>query len=126
MRLLKALVISLAFSLLATSQVTLPGTPAGKMLQGWIDTFNAGDVEARAKFIREHYSDAVLQGAPPERMARRGLEFREEVGGGFELYKITDSSDTEIKALLREKSGFGWAVIGVKVDPAKPTLVTAV
>ena len=126
MRLIKGLVVSLVFSLLATSQVALPDTPAGKMLKGWLETFNAGDVDARAKFIREHYSEAVLQGAPPERMARRGLEFREDVGGGFDLYKVTQSSDTEIKAVLQEKSGFGWAAIGIKVDPAKPTMVTSV
>ena len=126
MRLIKGLVVSLVFSLLATSQVALPDTPAGKMLKVWLDTFNAGDVDARAKFIREHYSEAVLQGAPPERMARRGLEFREDVGGGFDLYKVTQSSDTEIKAVLQEKSGFGWAAIGIKVDPSRPTMVTSV
>ena len=112
--------------MLAASQTVIPDTAPGKLLKGWIDTFNAGDVDARAKFIREHYSDAVLDGAPPERMARRGLEFREEAGGGLDLYKIAQSSETEIKALLKERGGFGWAVIGIKVDPAKPNMVIAV
>ena len=112
--------------MLAASQTVIPDTAPGKLLKGWIDTFNSGDVDARAKFIRAHYSDAVLDGATPERMARRGLEFREEVGGGFDLFKITQSSETEIKALLKERSGFGWAAIGIKVDPGKPTTIVAV
>ena len=126
MRLLKALLVLVGWSMLAASQTTIPDTAPGKLLKGWIDTFNAGDVDARAKFIREHYSDAVLDGATPERMARRGLEFRDEVGGGFDLFKITQSSETEIKALLKERSGFGWAAIGIKVDPVKPATVVAV
>jgi CubicO group peptidase (beta-lactamase class C family) len=111
---------------LLSAQVSSPNTAPGRLLQQWIETFNAGDVEKRARFIREHYDASVLEGVQPEQIARRGLEFREMAGGGFDLYKVTQSSETEVKALLREKGGFGWAVLDIKTDPAKPEIISTV
>jgi CubicO group peptidase (beta-lactamase class C family) len=124
-RALRQLLLLLFIPVLALAQTNIPSTNPGKLLQGWLDTFNAGDVERRAKFIGEHYADSVLQGAKPEQMARRMLRFREMVGGGFDLYKVMQSSDTEIKAVLKEKGGFGWAQIRIQVDAAKPDRITA-
>lgn len=121
----KRLVLLLLLPSIAIAQANIPSTNPGKLLQGWIDTFNSGNVSQRTKFIEEHYTEAVLDGAKPEQMARRALGFREMVGGGFEFYKVTQSSDTEIKALLKEKGGFGWAEIRIQVDPAKPERITA-
>ena len=125
MNLRKRLALLLLLPSIALAQVNLPSTSPRKLLQIWLDTLNSGDVPQRTKFIEEHYSDAVLEGAKPEQMARRGLRFREMVGGGFDLYKVTQSSDSEIKALLKEKGGFGWAEIRIQVDPAKPERITA-
>jgi CubicO group peptidase (beta-lactamase class C family) len=125
MNLRKRLALLLLLPSIAFAQTNLPSTSPGKLLQSWLDTLNSGDVPQRTKFIEEHYSDAVLEGAKPEQMARRGLRFREMVGGGFDLYKVTQSSETEIKALLKEKGGFGWAEIRIQVDPAKPERITA-
>jgi CubicO group peptidase (beta-lactamase class C family) len=125
MKLLKKLAVLLLLPGLVLAQANIPSTNPGKLLQGWLDTLNSGEVPQRTKFIEEHYSDAVLDGAKPEQMARRGLRFREMVGGGFDLYKVTQSTDTEIKALLKEKGGFGWAEIRIQVDPAKPERITA-
>lgn len=110
----------------ALAQANLPDTAPGRLMRGWLDTFNAGQVDARAKFIADHYSDAVREGATPEQMAQRMLRFREMVGGGFDLYKVVESSDAAIKAILREKSGFGWATMRLKVDPARPEIITAI
>jgi CubicO group peptidase (beta-lactamase class C family) len=122
----KTAAVLLLFTTLAFAQNRIPDTPPGRLLQGWLDTFNAGDVEKRAKFITEHYADSVLEGAKPIEMARRMLGFRQMVGGGFDFYKVTQSSDTGIKALLKERGGFGWAEIAVKIAAAKPDLITAI
>ena len=111
---------------LLSAQVSSPNTAPGRLLQQWIETFNAGDVEKRAKFIKEHYEPSVLEGVQPEEMARRALDFREMTGGGFDLYKVTQSSESEVRAVLREKSGFGWAVLDIKTDPAKPEIISFV
>lgn len=125
MKRLKKLAILLLLPGLVLAQANIPSTNPGKLLEGWLGTFNSGDVAQRTKFIEEHYTEAVLDGAQPEQLARRALRFREMVGGGFELYKVTQSSDTEIKALLKEKGGFGWAEIHIQVDPAKSERITA-
>jgi CubicO group peptidase (beta-lactamase class C family) len=125
MKVLRIISLVLVMAALLAGQVTTPDTAPGRLLRGWLDTFNAGNVDGRAKFIREHYSDAVLHGIPPENMARRGMEFRDDVGGGFDLHAITESNATDIKAVLQEKSGFGWASIHIKVDPAKPTVISS-
>jgi CubicO group peptidase (beta-lactamase class C family) len=125
MNLRKRVALLLLLPSIAFAQTNLPSTNPGKLLQSWLDTFNSGDVTQRTKFIEEHYSEAVLDGARPEQMARRALRFREMVGGGFDLYKVTQSSETEIKALLKEKGGFGWAEIRIQVDPAKPERIVA-
>jgi CubicO group peptidase (beta-lactamase class C family) len=126
MKIRKAAVAVLLACPLLSAQIGTPNTVPGRLLQQWIETFNAGDVEKRARFIREHYDPSVLEGIEPEQMARRALEFREMAGGGFDLYKVTQSSETEVKALLREKGGFGWAVLDIKTDPAKPEIISAV
>lgn len=124
MSLCKKLALLVLLPSLVLAQANIPSTNPGKLLQGWLETLNSGDVAPRTKFIEEHYTEAVLDGVKPEQMARRGLRFREMVGGGFDLYKVTQSSDTEIKALLKEKGGFGWAEIRIQVDPAKPERIT--
>jgi CubicO group peptidase (beta-lactamase class C family) len=111
---------------LALAQVKLPDTAPARLMQGWLDTFNAGNVELRTKFIADHYAESVRDGATPEQMARRMLQFREVVGGGFDLYNVPESSDTVIKAILREKNGFGWATMVLRVDPAKPEIITSI
>jgi D-alanyl-D-alanine carboxypeptidase len=114
---LKKIALLLLFPVLAVAQSTIPATAPGKLLQGWLETFNAGDVERRAQFITEHYSDSALRGAKPEMIARNMLRFREMVGGGFDFYKITQASENEIRALLKEKGGFGWAILRLQLDP---------
>jgi CubicO group peptidase (beta-lactamase class C family) len=125
MNLQKRLAVLLLLPSIAFAQSNIPSTSPGRLLHGWLDTFNSGEVAQRTKFIEEHYSEGVLDGARPEQMARRALRFREMVGGGFDLYKVTQSSETEIKALLKEKGGFGWAEIRIQVDAAKPERIIA-
>jgi CubicO group peptidase (beta-lactamase class C family) len=121
---LKKVTVLLLFAVLARAQSNTPSTPPEKLFRGWLETFNAGDVERRAQFIKEHYSDSVLRGAKPEMIARNMLRFREMVGGGFDLYKVTQSSDTEIKVLLKEKGGFGWAMVHLRLDPKSPERIS--
>ena len=89
MKRLKRLVILLLLPGVVLAQANIPSISPGKLLQGWLGTFNWGDVAQRTKFIEEHYTEAVLDGAQPEQLARRALRFRETVGGGFDLYKIS-------------------------------------
>ncbi|HEX4542029.1 MAG TPA: hypothetical protein VH114_02595, partial [Candidatus Acidoferrum sp.] len=63
MNLRKRLVVFLLLPSLVLAQENFRSTNPGKLLQSWLDTFNSGDVTQRTKFIEEHYSEAVLDGA---------------------------------------------------------------
>lgn len=119
-----AAICSAAISQATGGEATIPETPPGRLLKSWLDSFNSGDVERHTKFLAEHDSEADRRG-PPDRAAKRAMEFRERVGGGFDVYRVEESSDTELKAVLRERGGFGWAEVVLKVDPAHPQMIAS-
>lgn len=102
--------------------LVFPDTAPARLLKAWIESLNAGDLDARTKFLTEHVSDADRQ-MPPAQAAERDLRFRDRIGGGFDVVKIEDSSSTEVRALLKEKGGFGWGELRLTVDPSNPNLI---
>jgi D-alanyl-D-alanine carboxypeptidase len=123
---LKKVALLLLLPLLASAQSNIPSSAPGKLLQDWLETFNAGDVDRRAQFITEHYSEAALRGAKPEMLARNMLRFRDMVGGGFEFFKTIEASEMEIKVLLKEKGGFGWAILHIRLDAKNSGRISAI
>jgi D-alanyl-D-alanine carboxypeptidase len=94
------------------AQATLPATPAGAQLAGWLAAFNAHD---RATLL------AFLQKNAPDRAARIADEFDfENRTGGFDLRKVKDCGDTTCSVLLQEKSSDQFAQADIEVDPAAP------
>src|SRR6267142_2069480 len=110
-------------TIFALAENRIPSTPPGRLLQAWLESFNAGDLDRHTRFMAAHSSDASREGRPAARVAQNEVRFRDVVGGGFDFYKVTQSSDTELHALLKERSGLGWAEIIVRVDPAKPDVI---
>lgn len=107
----------------ALGQAAIPNTPPGRLLRSWLDSFNSGDLERHTKFLAEHASDQVRHGQPAPRAAQYEMRFHVLVGGGFDFYRMFDSSETELRALLRERGGFGWAEIKLSVDPGHPDVI---
>ena len=108
----------------AFAQAAIPDTPPGRLFQSWLDSFNSGDVARHTKFLAEHASDQVRQGQPAARAARDEMRFRSVVVG-FDLYKVLASSDTELRVLLKERGGFGFAEAVYRVDPAHPDVIAS-
>ncbi len=109
----------------AAGQVAIPDSPPGHLLENWLDSFNSGDLDRLAKFLTEHDSEADRH-APPRQAAQRLLEFRERVGGGFDFYKMEESSASQLKAILKERGGFGWAEVVLKVDAGRPNIIASI
>jgi len=101
-----------------------PVTAPGRLLKAWIESFNAGDLDGRTRFLTEHVSDAARQMLPAQ-AAERDLQFRGRIGGGFDVSKIEESSNTEVRALLKERGGVGWGELTLKVDPQTPNLIAS-
>src|SRR6185503_18215331 len=94
------------------AQSQLPDTPAGNQAKGWLEVFNAGDVEKRRAFLQKNY---------PSRLERfdRETEMRGRTGG-FDVVKVAESTPTKIVLLIRERLGDQIAQFTVEVEPVPP------
>src|SRR5258705_9615211 len=65
----------------------LPDTPAANQAKGWLEVFNAGDVEKRREFLQKNY---------PSRLERfdRETEMRRSTGG-FDVTKNFGATPTK-------------------------------
>ena len=64
----------------------LPDTPAANQAKGWLEVFNAGDVEKRREFLQKNYPSR-LERFDRETEMRRGT-------GGFDVMKVEESTST--------------------------------
>jgi D-alanyl-D-alanine carboxypeptidase len=90
----------------------LPDTPAANQAKGWLEVFNAGDVEKRRAFLQKNYPSR-LERLDRETEMRRGT-------GGFDVMKVAESTPTKIVLLIQERLGEQFAQFTVEVEPAPP------
>lgn len=90
----------------------LPDTPAANQAKGWLEVFNAGDVEKRRAFLQKNY---------PSRLERfdRETEMR-RVTGGFDVMKVAESTPTKIVLLIQERLSDQFAQFTIEVEPEPP------
>src|ERR1044071_6167279 len=89
-----------------------PDTPAANQAKGWLEVFNAGDVEKRRAFLQKNYPSR-LERFDRETEMRRGT-------GGFDVKKVEESTPTKIVLLIQERLGDQVARFTVEVEPAPP------
>lgn len=94
-------------------QTTVPDTPAGKVLQAWLDAFNSGD---RAKI------EAYVKTFNPKQSVDFMLTFRTQTGG-FELLGIENSEPKLIRFRVKEKASPTIAIGSFQLDDAQPATV---
>ncbi|HZE72497.1 MAG TPA: serine hydrolase domain-containing protein [Pyrinomonadaceae bacterium] len=100
----------------AQSQLSqLPDTPAGNQAKGWLEVFNAGNVEKRRAFLQKNYPSR-LERFDRETEMRRGT-------GGFDVRKVAESTPTKITLLIQERLGDQLAQFTVEVEPAPPHMI---
>jgi retinol-binding protein 3 len=99
----------------ASAQVTIPDTPAGRIMGAWLEAFNSGD---RARL------DDYFKSYEPEKHADDFIGFRDRVGG-FELLSVEKSEPRRIVFLLKERNSEGRAVGKFQVSDSDPPQVTS-
>jgi retinol-binding protein 3 len=99
----------------ASAQVTIPDTPAGRTMGAWLEAFNSGD---RARL------DDYFKSYEPEKHADDFMGFRDRVGG-FELLSVEKSEPRRIVFLLKERNSEGRAVGKFQVSDSDPPQVTS-
>lgn len=108
-----ALLFFINSACVAQSALTqLPDTPAANQAKGWLEVFNAGDVEKRRAFLQKNYPSR-LERFDRETQMRRGT-------GGFDVMKVAESTPTKIVLLIQERLGEQFAQFTVEVEPAPP------
>ena len=65
----------------AAQERTLPDTPEGKLVAGFIAAANAADEEALGRFQEANFSEGALKRRSPEERMARNRQLREQTGG---------------------------------------------
>lgn len=114
----KLFFLALSLGFLATptgAQSSPPDTPAGKLLQLWLDAVNSGDRARIERFDAEH------DGRSPNTVPSM-LRLREQ-SGGFDYQSARKSEPRYLELMLKERAS-GRDVIGmVEVSEADPARV---
>lgn len=91
----------------------IPDTPAGRVLQAWVDAFNSGDPARIQDYLTKHEPGKSLDGT---------VDFRDRTGG-FELLGIGESDRLHIEFRVREKASPTTAVGKIEVKDTDPAVV---
>jgi len=94
-------------------QTAIPDTPAGRILQAWLDAFNSGD---RSKI------EAYVKTFDPKQSLDFMLTFRSQTGG-FDLLGIESSEPKLIKFRVKEKASATVGIGSIQLNDAQPPTV---
>lgn len=96
MRIRVALLLLVLAAAPAWSQApTIPDTPAGHVLQAWLDAFNSGDQARVQAFVTKYKGPLTVEGL---------MGFHEQTGG-FDLVAIDKSEPQKVEFRVKEKGG---------------------
>jgi|CZKL01.1.fsa_nt_gi hypothetical protein len=97
----------------AMAQTSIPGTPAGRTLQSWLDAFNSGD---RAKM--QVYVNTMDHTQSVDDL----MSFRNSTGG-FDLLAIESSEPLQIRFRVKERGSNTTALGNLVVKDGQPPTV---
>src|SRR5215469_1235180 len=95
------------------AQVTVPDTPAGHTLQGWLDAFNSADHSKMETYVKTVDHSQSVDGM---------IAFRNQTGG-FDLLSIESSEPMHIRFRVKEKGGPTTALGNLLLKEGKPPTV---
>lgn len=94
---------------------SIPDTPAGQVLQAWLEAFNSGDRARIQAYLTKHEPGKALEGT---------VDFREQTGG-FDLLGIDKSERLRIDFRVKEKASPTNAFGKFEVKDADPPVVAS-
>jgi hypothetical protein len=113
LRLFTSLVMLFLGGATAFAQVKIPDTPAGQVLEAWLDAFNSGN---RTKIETYH------QVFDPKLDVNVFMDFRGRTGG-FDLLSIDTSDALSIKFRVRERTSPTVATGVMRLEGSRPATV---
>jgi len=102
--------------------VAVPDTPAGALLEWFLETAAAPSEEAFEGRLGETMNDIP---APDVSVLVSALNsYRQHTDGGFVIAKVTEVDALELDVLLRAKNGRSWWIASLGVQEAPPHLIS--
>lgn len=115
-RRLQVILFVFFFAVTALAQATIPDTPAGHALSGWLEAFNSGDrakIDTFLKTYAPRLADAAFASA----------QFRGQ-SGGLNLLMVTSSNPSTIAFRVQEKSQPTILIGKFELTAAKPQTIS--
>jgi len=121
---LVAALILVHAGLVFSTPAEFPDTPAGNRLREVVDLMNRGDAQAAKTYIENHYAPDFRNAAP---MAQHLSVYKmtARMFGQLDLTQVTESSDHEIKTILRASSGGDWIHLSLQAEHQNPHRVSS-
>lgn len=94
---------------------SIPDTPAGHVLQAWLDAFNSGDRTRIQAYIAKY---------DPDQDVDQTMSFREQTGG-FDLLAIGQNDRLHIQFQVKEKASPTTAIGKINLKDADPPQVAS-
>src|SRR5579871_6757077 len=79
-------------------QLSLPDTPAGRELAGWLQACQSGKPEQMLEFVTRHYASQALKEVPAEERAAR-MRMRYQTYRALQLYRVESSAQAKVTGL---------------------------
>ena len=103
---------------------SLPDTPAGRSLSGYLDALNSGDRDRIRAYLQERFMPFWFEGRSVEALAEAFLSRARGAGGRLTPRKILHDEPYIVSALVEQANG-GWSAVQVQVEAEPPHRVTA-
>jgi retinol-binding protein 3 len=110
------LIATLLISPVHSEQVTIPETPAGRVLAAWLEAFNSGDKARIGAYLQEYEPT-------PSHPLDEVIGFR-AITGGFDLIGIHKSERLRVEYLVKERASDTRAIGWFNVTSSDPPKVT--
>ena len=122
MRVFLSVVLVLAMATGATPPAgvtpSIPDTPAGRALTGWLRAFDSGDRATFLAFLTSRYPSGVKR-------IDDDMQFR-QMTGGFVVREIVTSAPTRLVAAVEDQSNQQFATMTVVTESAAPYVIDRV
>lgn len=103
----------------AQATVSLPDTPVGKLLAGWLSAFNSGNRDTLREFIAANFAPPPNSTLPVEGITNR--QFGMFMGSqGFVLRAVSAATADRISVVVETKRSGYWMQIGMGVTAEAP------
>jgi len=116
------LLMSYSFLFAQANNLKIPETPAGKRIAPLLKTINSGDTEKMRDYITSTFNEEFLNAFSLEDHLTIFKELYDE-SGGYEIYKIEESTDYRISMIFKNKLTELWTNCVLAVDSEPPHLL---